>query len=204
MDTNQDLINGLNIMMLVIFAYTMLVAYDSVEYLEVTNIPIKDVSIKSKEIIILRPEPPVLQAPLQPTVKMVVVEPEPVKVAPAVPKREGNAYLLAQIINAEAKGESYNGKVAVGNVVMNRVDSANFPNSIEAVIFQKGQFSPVSDGSIYNEPSSEALEAANAVLNGVSIVGPNALYFYNPRTATDSWIFTRTTIMDVGNHRFAY
>src|SRR5690606_23546038 len=69
-------------------------------------------------------------------------------------------YLLAQIIHAEAKGESYEGKLAVGNVIHNRVKSKQFPNSIRGVIFQKGQFQPVMNGSIYNEPSKESIRAA--------------------------------------------
>lgn len=116
----------------------------------------------------------------------------------------GEEYLLAQIIHAEAKGESYDGKVAVGNVVLNRVNSEDFPDDIESVIFQRNQFSPVMDGSIYNEPEEESIQAAKDVLNGIKIVDSNALFFYNPRTSTSSWIFTRTTITDIGNHRFAY
>lgn len=119
-------------------------------------------------------------------------------------KINGDAYLLAQIINAEAKGEPYNGKVAVGNVVMNRVNSPNFPNSVEGVIFQKGQFYPVTSGSINAKPSQESINAAKEVLNGKQIVGKQALYFYNPNTSTSDWIFSRKTMMDIGNHRFAY
>lgn len=112
-------------------------------------------------------------------------------------------YMLAQIIYAEAKGEPYNGKIAVGNVILNRVKSEQFPDTIRGVIFQNGQFSPVSDGSIYNQPNETSLRAAKEVLNGKKVVGSDALYFYNPRTATDGWIFSRPTITQIGNHRFA-
>lgn len=119
-------------------------------------------------------------------------------------RTNGDAYLLAQIINAEAKGEPYNGKVAVGNVIMNRVSSSQFPDTIKGVVYQKGQFYPVTSGSINAKPSQESINAAKEVLNGKQIVGKQALYFYNPNTSTSDWIFSRKTIMDIGNHRFAY
>lgn len=131
----------------------------------------------------------------------------PKKVAVAPKKKEeaisNDVYLLAQIIHAEAKGEPYNGKLAVGNVVLNRVNSMQFPNSIEKVIFQRGQFSPVMDGSIYNKPSSESLKAAQEVLSGKRIFGDEVLFFYNPKVSTSGWIFTRETVLEIGNHRFA-
>ncbi len=118
-------------------------------------------------------------------------------------KVDDNTYLLAQLINAEAKGEPYKGKIAVGNVVLNRVESNSLPDTIEGVIFQKGQFSPVSNGSIYNKPSSEALKAAQEVMNGTNVVGDEVLYFYNPDITTSSWIFTRDVVTKIGNHAFA-
>lgn len=111
-------------------------------------------------------------------------------------------YLLAQIIHAEAKGEPYEGKLAVGNVIHNRVKSKKFPNSIRGVIFQKGQFQPVMNGSIYNEPSEESIRAARESYH-TNIIGP-ALYFYNPKLSTDTWITTRKTVKRIGNHVFAY
>lgn len=111
-------------------------------------------------------------------------------------------YLLAQIIHAEAKGEPYEGKLAVGNVIHNRVKSEQFPDSIRNVIFQKGQFQPVMNGSIYNEPSEESIRAARESYH-TNIVGP-ALYFYNPELSTDTWITTRKTVKRIGNHVFAY
>ena len=110
---------------------------------------------------------------------------------------------LAKIIHAEAKGESFDGKLAVGNVVMNRVYSSEFPNTIEEVIFQKGQFSPVSDGSIWNEPSIDSIESATMVLNGHKVVGDEALFFYNPQIVSrGNWIRSRRVITEIGNHAF--
>ena len=111
-------------------------------------------------------------------------------------------YLLAQIIHAEAKGEPYEGKLAVGNVIHNRVKSKQFPNSIRDVIFQKGQFQSVRNESIYNKPSEESIRAAMESYH-TNIIGP-ALYFYNPTLSTDTWITTRKTIKRIGNHIFAY
>nr|WP_276576361.1 peptidoglycan-binding protein [Caldicoprobacter algeriensis] len=118
----------------------------------------------------------------------------------------GDLYWLARIIHAEAAGEPYIGKVAVGSVIMNRVKSPNFPNTIYGVIFEyyKGipQFSPVQDGTIYNTPSSESYRAAQEAYYGSKPVG-NALYFFNPAKASGGWIVrNRTYITTIGNHAF--
>lgn len=110
--------------------------------------------------------------------------------------------ILAQIINAEAKGEPFNGKVAVGNVILNRVESEEFPNTIKEVVYQPRQFQPVSNGAINNSPSDEAVKAARKAIE-TNLIG-DALYFYNPDIATDSWIRTREVIMNIGNHSFAF
>ena len=139
-----------------------------------------------------------------------VVKPEVKAVAKAPQKKTSNVqpidedtYQLARIIHAEAKGESYSGKLAVGNVVLNRVSSDQFPNTIEGVIFQSGQFSPVMDGSIYNKPSNDAIKAAKELREGKRIFGTDVLFFYNPKTSTSDWIFTRETVTQIGNHVFA-
>jgi len=106
-------------------------------------------------------------------------------------------YLLASLIWAEARGEPFEGQVAVGAVVMNRVESPQFPGTIQEVIRQKGQFAKASD-----KFSLETLEAAEAALRGKDPTG-GALYFYNPNLTTDTWIFTRETLCVIGNHRFA-
>lgn len=116
-------------------------------------------------------------------------------------------YWLARIISAESRGESFMGKCAVGNVVQSRVISPQFPDSIKGVIFDNNfgvQFSPTADGSIYNEPTPESIMAAKAVLDGFIKVN-GALYFLNPRTATNSWIINnRRFCMRIGNHDFYY
>lgn len=111
-------------------------------------------------------------------------------------------YLLAQIIYAEAKGEPYEGMVAVANVVLNRVESNNFPGTIKNVVYQKGQFQPVSNGSINNHPSDEAIRAAKEAMKYRNM-SKDILYFYNPKIATSQWIFTRPVVSTVGNHAFA-
>ncbi|MDW7673469.1 MAG: cell wall hydrolase [Bacillota bacterium] len=120
---------------------------------------------------------------------------------------EDDIYWLARIIHAEARGESYEGQVAVGAVVLNRVKSANFPNSVYGVIFEKWdgkyyQFSPVLDGSINLEPNQSALRAARDAINGVDPTG-GALYFYNPATSTNKWIFNLPVHKKIGKHSFA-
>ena len=114
-------------------------------------------------------------------------------------------YWLSRIINAESSGEPLFGKIAVGNVILNRVASPDFPNSIYDVIFDDvggTQFTPVANGTIYNTPSSESLLAAKLCLDGASVVG-DSLFFLNPTIATSSWITrTRTYIATIGNHKF--
>lgn len=115
-------------------------------------------------------------------------------------------YWLSRIIHAEAEAEPYNGKVAVGNVVLNRVNSSDFPNTIKGVIFDyyQGipQFSPVADGTIYNTPSEDSIRAAKDALSGARPVG-SATYFFNPDKAAGSWIVAnKTFVMRIGNHVF--
>ena len=110
--------------------------------------------------------------------------------------------LLARLIHGEARGESYTGKVAVGAVVLNRVKSASFPNTISGVIYQPYAFTAVSDGQINLAPDSSCMEAAKAAMNGWDPTY-GAIYYYNPSTATSKWIFSRTTTVTIGNHVFA-
>ena len=111
-------------------------------------------------------------------------------------------YLLAKCIYAEARGESYTGQVAVGAVVLNRVDSPDFPNTIAGVIYQKNAFTAVSDGQINLEPNQTALNAASDAMNGWDPTY-GCLYYYNPAVATSSWIFGRETVTVIGKHVFA-
>lgn len=119
---------------------------------------------------------------------------------------QDDLYWLARIIEAEASGESYNGKVAVGNVILNRVKSSEFPNTIYGVIFEYygniPQFSPVAEGTIYNTPSEESTKAAKDALNGARPVG-NSTYFFNPDKAAGTWIVkNKTYLMKIGGHAF--
>ena len=113
-----------------------------------------------------------------------------------------DVYLLAKAIHAEARGEPYTGQVAVGAVILNRVRSPEFPNTIAGVIYQKGAFTAVDDGQINLEPNEESMRAARDAMNGWDPSG-GCLYYYNPRTATSQWIFTREVVIVIGNHNFA-
>ena len=111
-------------------------------------------------------------------------------------------YLLARCIYGEARGEVYTGQVAVGAVVLNRVRSPQFPNTISGVIYQKHAFTAVSDGQINLTPNQTAINAARDALSGWDPTY-GSLYYYNPATATSSWIFTRQTVTTIGRHVFA-
>ena len=111
--------------------------------------------------------------------------------------------LLARAINGEARGESYEGQVAVGAVILNRVKSSQFPNSISGVIYQAGAFTAVSDGQI-NSPISEnstVYKAARDAINGWDPTG-GCIYYFNPDTATNKWIWSRPLVKTIGKHRF--
>ena len=113
-----------------------------------------------------------------------------------------DVYLLAKCIYAESRGEPYLGQVAVGAVVLNRVKSSVFPNSISGVIYQPYAFTAVLDGQINLEPNDTAYSAARDAMNGWDPTN-GCLYYYNPATATSSWIWTRTVKLTIGKHRFA-
>lgn len=110
--------------------------------------------------------------------------------------------LLARLVYAEARGEPYKGQVAVAAVVLNRVKSASFPNSLSGVIYQKSAFSCVSNGQINLTPNDSATRAARDAMNGWDPTG-GCLYFYNPKMTSDQWIRTRTIVTVIGNHSFA-
>lgn len=109
--------------------------------------------------------------------------------------------LLARIIYGESRGEPYTGQVGVGAVVLNRVKSSSFPNSIAGVIYQAGAFDAVSDGQINLSPDSTARKAAQDALNGWDPTY-NAIYYFNPATATNKWIWSRPMTITIGKHRF--
>ena len=112
-----------------------------------------------------------------------------------------NLNLLARDIYGEARGEPYSGQVAVGAVVMNRVKSSSFPNTISGVIYQSGAFDAVRDGQINLTPDSTAKKAAQDALNGWD-PSYGAIYYFNPSTATNKWIWSRPMTVTIGRHRF--
>jgi N-acetylmuramoyl-L-alanine amidase len=127
-----------------------------------------------------------------------------IKLPATITQAEKN--LLAQLVHAEAKGEPYAGKVAVATVVLNRVDSPDFPDSIKEVIYQISNgyyaFTPVANGEINRPANSEAMKAVNEAL-GFRGKGKGSLFFYNPQTSTSKWILSREVTTVIGKHRFA-
>ena len=118
------------------------------------------------------------------------------------PYSSSDLYLLAKCIYAEARGEPYIGQVAIGAVVLNRVESSSFPNTIAGVIYQPYAFTAVSDGQINLEPNDTAYKAARDALNGWDPTN-GCIYYYNPSTATSAWIWSRPIMLSIGRHNFA-
>lgn len=112
-----------------------------------------------------------------------------------------NVNLLARVIYGEARGEPYTGQVAVGAVIMNRVRSSKFPNTIAGVVYQSGAFDAVEDGQVNLTPDSTAKKAAQDALNGWD-PSYGAIYYFNPNTATNKWIWSRPHVITIGKHRF--
>ncbi|MGV2941350.1 cell wall hydrolase [Mesobacillus sp. LC4] len=115
--------------------------------------------------------------------------------------KEEEVKLLARLVHAEAKGEPYEGKVAVAEVVLNRVENEQFPDSVKEVIYQKNAFQPVQNGAINKPAGEEAIKAVEDALENENKI--DSLYFYNPDTATSQWIFTRDVVKTIGKHAFA-
>lgn len=109
--------------------------------------------------------------------------------------------LLAQVTSAEARGEPYEGQVAVAAVILNRIQHPSFPNTLAGVVYQPGAFSCMADGGIYHEISDSAYRAARDAINGWDPSG-GAIYYYNPAKSTSQWIFSRPVITVIGKHRF--
>lgn len=125
------------------------------------------------------------------------------ELAYAAPISQSDNQLLARAVNGEARGEPYEGQVAVAAVILNRVKHSSFPNTIAGVIYQPGAFTAVSDGQI-NVPidtNSTVYKACKDALNGWDPSG-GAIYYFNPNTATSSWIWSRPLIKVIGKHRF--
>lgn len=110
--------------------------------------------------------------------------------------------LMARLVRAEAESEPYAGKVAVAYVILNRVASSQFPNTVHDVIYQSGQFSPVSNGEINKPADSDSVRAVREAVNADRSKGAGSLFFYNPKTATSRWLDSRPTTVVIGNHTF--
>ena len=113
----------------------------------------------------------------------------------------GNLYLLARLVYGEARGEPYKGQVAVAAVVLNRVKSSKFPNSVSGVIYQSGAFSVVSDGQINLTPDETAIKAARDAMNGYDPTN-GCLYYYNPAKTTNKWMLSKPVLLRIVNHAF--
>lgn len=109
--------------------------------------------------------------------------------------------LLARIISAESRGEPYEGQVAVGAVILNRIDHPSFPNTLAGVIYQPSAFTCINDGQVNQSVSDSAKKAAQDAINGWDPSG-GAIYYYNPAKTTNKWIYSRPVICTIGNHRF--
>ena len=109
--------------------------------------------------------------------------------------------LLSKLVNAEARGEPYNGMVAVAATVLNRVANSKFPNTVAGVIYQSGAYTCVQDGQINLEASSQSKKAAQDALNGWDPTS-GCIYYFNPNTATSSWIWSRPQVITIGKHIF--
>jgi N-acetylmuramoyl-L-alanine amidase len=173
-------------------------------YVEVNGIRIPcESGVKNRNALIHVPIRPIAEAfgievTWDPTYRIVLTDKETSEKT----YDEEDLYWLSRIISAESKGEPMAGKIAVGNVVLNRVAHPYFPNSIKDVIFEEGQFTPVKNGTLYDTPTAESVEAAKRCLDG-EVVTADALYFCNPAIATGTWMQKNCIyLMTVGNHAF--
>ncbi len=110
--------------------------------------------------------------------------------------------LLAKMVYAESRGEPFEGQVAVASVILNRVRDSRFPNTVAGVLYQPGAFTPVQNGQFYMQPDDTAYKAADNALKGWDASG-GGIYYFNPNTATSSWIWSRQIVKKIGNHYFA-
>lgn len=117
--------------------------------------------------------------------------------------KEYDLRLMAQLIEAESGNQPFEGKLAVGTVVMNRIQSDKFPDTIKEVVFQKGQFQVVDNGTIYNTPSEDSMKAAKEIMDGKRVLASNVLYFYNPKiTSLGNWIRKLKVDKVIKDHTF--
>ncbi|NRG48134.1 cell wall hydrolase, partial [Bacillus sp. CRN 9] len=116
---------------------------------------------------------------------------------------ENEQDLLARLVHAEAKGEPYEGKIAVAEVVLNRVSDDRFPDSVKEVIYQDKQFQPVDNGSINKPADNESKKAVTEAVKQSGKEDDDSVFFYNPDIVSKTWLQTRTVTKEIGNHRFA-
>ena len=136
-------------------------------------------------------------------ISFVTIKLLPTKTVAETQRSASDIQLLARCVNGEARGEVYEGQVAVAAVILNRVRHPSFPNTISGVIYQPGAFTAVADGQI-NEPiatNSTVYKACEDAMNGWDPSG-GAIYYFNPETATNKWIWSRPLIIQIGRHRF--
>lgn len=136
-------------------------------------------------------------------ITIINIETKQEKVYAASGSGSSDLQLMARAINGEARGEAYEGQVAVGAVILNRVKNSQFPNTIAGVIYEKGAFTAVADGQI-NVPIKEGsgvLKAAQDAMNGWDPTN-GCIYYFNPDTATNKWIWSRPLVKKIGKHRF--
>lgn len=163
---------------------------------EINDLSIESLVTEQRERIVLKHKQDV--APVLVS-RSGLIQQEPVAVSVTIPNKD--VQLLARIVHAEAEGETFEGKVAIANVVMNRVKNNKFPNTVEGVIYQPNAFSPVTDGRFNNSPDQDSYNAVQrAITQGDNTGG--ALFFYNPSTAQDRWIRSRPIVSQIGNHVF--
>lgn len=130
------------------------------------------------------------------------VKPTPTKLSPPQSNPNIDINLLARVIYAESRGEPFKGQVAVGAVLLNRLEDSRFPKDLSQIIFKQGEFCTVRDGQIWNTPNQQAYQAAHLAAAGWDPTG-GALYFYNPAKTTSHWIWSRPIVNQIGNHIFA-
>lgn len=125
------------------------------------------------------------------------------EVGPKTARLINEIEMMAHVVYGESRGESYRGQVAVAAVILNRVQSSAFPNTVNGVIFQRNAFTAVNDGQYNLQPDSVAYQAVKDAFHGWD-PSEGSVYYYNPDLATSKWIFTRTVTSQIGNHLFAY
>ena len=139
--------------------------------------------------------------PLENQVQAQAVNPQTAQLPPKFTEKD--IQIMANAVYGEARGEPYEGQVAVAAVILNRLESPEFPDTISEIIFQPRAFTVVADGQIWLTPNERAKEAVLDAINGWDPT-ENALYYFNPKTATSSWIWSRPQIKQIGEHIFCY